>query len=94
MNCTAHVIALATCFAAALPLPSDLPQDDNLVFVGEAPAPESSLVLWYRRPAQRWLEALPVGNGRLGGDGVRWRHDRTAGAQRIHLLVGSARFHA
>jgi len=22
--------------------------------------------LWYRRPAQRWLEALPVGNGRLG----------------------------
>ena len=66
MNCTAHVIALATCFAAALPLPSDLPQDDNLVFVGEAPAPESSLVLWYRRPARRWLEALPAGNGRLG----------------------------
>jgi alpha-L-fucosidase 2 len=24
------------------------------------------LSLWYRRPAQRWLEALPVGNGRLG----------------------------
>jgi len=22
--------------------------------------------LWYRRPAQRWSEALPVGNGRLG----------------------------
>jgi alpha-L-fucosidase 2 len=22
--------------------------------------------LWYRRPAERWLEALPVGNGRLG----------------------------
>ncbi|HTE20203.1 MAG TPA: glycoside hydrolase N-terminal domain-containing protein [Armatimonadota bacterium] len=22
-------------------------------------------VLWYRRPAGRWLEALPVGNGRL-----------------------------
>ena len=22
--------------------------------------------LWYRRPAQRWVEALPVGNGRLG----------------------------
>jgi len=23
-------------------------------------------VLWYRQPARRWLEALPVGNGRLG----------------------------
>ncbi|WP_254062208.1 glycoside hydrolase N-terminal domain-containing protein [Acidobacterium sp. S8] len=23
--------------------------------------------LWYRQPAERWLEALPVGNGRLGG---------------------------
>ena len=22
--------------------------------------------LWYRQPAERWLEALPVGNGRLG----------------------------
>ncbi|MBS1875875.1 MAG: glycoside hydrolase family 95 protein [Acidobacteria bacterium] len=24
------------------------------------------LVLWYREPASRWVEALPVGNGRLG----------------------------
>src|SRR5882757_689251 len=23
--------------------------------------------LWYQRPADRWLEALPLGNGRLGG---------------------------
>src|SRR5947209_9660799 len=23
--------------------------------------------LWYRRPAARWVEALPVGNGSLGG---------------------------
>ena len=23
-------------------------------------------VLWYRRPAARWTEALPIGNGRLG----------------------------
>jgi alpha-L-fucosidase 2 len=23
--------------------------------------------LWYTRPAERWLEALPIGNGRLGG---------------------------
>ena len=26
----------------------------------------SSLTLWYRRPAAQWVEALPVGNGRLG----------------------------
>lgn len=32
---------------------------------GEAPA--RPLVLWYDRPAAVWTEALPVGNGRLGG---------------------------
>ena len=26
----------------------------------------SSLTLWYDRPASRWVEALPLGNGRLG----------------------------
>ncbi|MBV9125053.1 MAG: glycoside hydrolase family 95 protein [Planctomycetes bacterium] len=35
-------------------------------FVGEAAAPEGSLCLWYTRPAARWIEALPVGNGRVG----------------------------
>ncbi|MBN2164538.1 MAG: glycoside hydrolase family 95 protein [Pontiellaceae bacterium] len=32
----------------------------------DAPAPEESLSLWYRQPAVKWTEALPVGNGRLG----------------------------
>lgn len=27
---------------------------------------DSLLKLWYTRPAQQWVEALPVGNGRLG----------------------------
>ncbi len=27
---------------------------------------ESHLRLWYKQPAQKWVEALPVGNGRLG----------------------------
>jgi alpha-L-fucosidase 2 len=33
-----------------------------------APMPESlaPLVLWYQKPASEWIEALPVGNGRLG----------------------------
>ena len=28
--------------------------------------PAPALDLWYRQPAERWVEALPVGNGRLG----------------------------
>jgi len=35
-------------------------------FAGEAPAPAEPLCLWYRRPARQWVEALPLGNGRLG----------------------------
>jgi alpha-L-fucosidase 2 len=30
----------------------------------EVPAPTTTL--WYRQPADKWVEALPVGNGRLG----------------------------
>ncbi len=31
---------------------------------GDTPSP---LTLWYDKPATEWVEALPVGNGRLGG---------------------------
>ncbi len=31
-----------------------------------ATAPAEPLSLWYRQPAKEWVEALPVGNGRLG----------------------------
>src|ERR1700730_14872190 len=27
---------------------------------------DHSLTLWYRQPAAQWVEALPIGNGRLG----------------------------
>ena len=33
---------------------------------GEAAPPAEPLSLWYRRPARQWVEALAVGNGRLG----------------------------
>jgi alpha-L-fucosidase 2 len=33
---------------------------------GNASAPGEPLSLWYRLPATRWEEALPVGNGRIG----------------------------
>ncbi|MGQ9592602.1 MAG: glycoside hydrolase family 95 protein [Planctomycetota bacterium] len=39
---------------------------DRARLEGEAAPPEGKLVLWYRRPARTWDEALPVGNGRLG----------------------------
>jgi alpha-L-fucosidase 2 len=29
------------------------------------PAEPADLTLWYRQPAEKWVEALPVGNGRL-----------------------------
>jgi alpha-L-fucosidase 2 len=32
-----------------------------------AVASDSALILWYTQPAAKWVEALPVGNGRLGG---------------------------
>ena len=33
---------------------------------GQAPAPEGEMTLWYRKPAEQWAYALPIGNGRLG----------------------------
>ena len=35
-------------------------------FTGSAAAPSEPLSLWYRQPATKWTEALPVGNGRIG----------------------------
>ncbi len=44
---------------------------------GAGRAPRRRSVLWYRAPARRWVEALPIGTGRLGamvfGDPVRER---------------------
>jgi alpha-L-fucosidase 2 len=37
-----------------------------LLGLSTARSAEQPLFLWYRHPATRWLEALPVGNGRLG----------------------------
>ena len=33
---------------------------------GQAGEPTAALTLWYEQPASRWVDALPVGNGRLG----------------------------
>lgn len=31
------------------------------------PPPSATTALWYEKPAQHWVEALPIGNGRMGG---------------------------
>jgi alpha-L-fucosidase 2 len=41
-------------------------QASDPAFTGRAEPPGQPLSLWYSRPAGEWLEALPVGNGRLG----------------------------
>jgi alpha-L-fucosidase 2 len=40
--------------------------DNDVAFVGEAAPPGEPLTLWYRHPARQWVQALAVGNGRLG----------------------------
>ncbi len=57
---------------------------------GQAAAPEGEWILWYRRPAEKWVEALPLGNGRHGGDGFRRRAGRTRAIQPEHSLDGQA----
>jgi len=34
--------------------------------LGKASAPPEPLSLWYRQPAQKWVESLAIGNGRIG----------------------------
>jgi alpha-L-fucosidase 2 len=38
----------------------------TLVAQAQPPA-RQPLTLWYKQPANQWVEALPIGNGRLGG---------------------------
>src|SRR5262249_16706500 len=38
----------------------------GLALVGRSAIAKSELTLWYAQPAEKWVEALPVGNGRLG----------------------------
>jgi len=49
----------------------------SLAHLAGAVAAEESWLLWYRQPAGQWVEALPLGNGRLGamdfGGAVRQR---------------------
>ncbi len=52
---------------AAVAMPT-IPARDirDALFLDTEPSSRRSLVLWYDQPASEWVEALPVGNGRLG----------------------------
>lgn len=39
---------------------------DRVQLSGQASKPQGHYLLWYRKPAKVWEEALPIGNGRLG----------------------------
>ena len=58
-------ILLAALLTTASLFPTTCLAQDQPQFQGQAPTEPFSL--WYRQPASKWVEALPVGNGRLGG---------------------------
>ena len=51
-----HLLILAALFTLA----------GGYVRGAEDAPPSSRWLLWYDRPAEKWVEALPIGNGRLG----------------------------
>ncbi|WP_320774771.1 glycoside hydrolase family 95 protein [Streptomyces sp. CRN 30] len=64
-----HVLAAAGASAAATALSTGAAQAAPREADGTAAAVttgDNPLRLWYRAPAAEWLEALPVGNGRIG----------------------------
>src|SRR5262245_40058935 len=56
----------AQAFSAFSVTPSAAAQSPTSASPPPAAAAARPLTLWYRRPASRWVEALPIGNGRLG----------------------------
>ena len=60
------LLLASNCPAQHSPGSTNVESRPVIAFTGEAAPPDGPLTLWYRRPAQKWTEALPVGNGRLG----------------------------
>lgn len=53
---------------AVLALPGTLVADPKIhsSSAQAGPPKNNNLILWYRQPAEKWVNALPLGNGRLG----------------------------
>jgi alpha-L-fucosidase 2 len=72
MNLRVPLVTAAIAIEAAAPVNAEADTVYKILafagkFTGQAKAPDEPLSLWYRRPALEWEQALPVGNGRLGG---------------------------
>jgi len=52
--------------AVALPMATRWRELDHASFLDKHNSSRRPLILWYDQPASEWVEALPVGNGRLG----------------------------
>ena len=62
------VMAAAAAATAQLTVPSQscAQSAGSSASAGAAATDLSNLVLWYDKPSTQWVEALPIGNGRLG----------------------------
>ena len=60
------VVLLLTAATPQMSSRIEASKDDSVEFLGAAAPPSEKLCLWYRRPARQWVEALALGNGRLG----------------------------
>ena len=56
-------LSTTTAAISALPLVNRFGLSETLAQPAAAPG---DLTLWYRKPAAQWVDALPIGNGRLG----------------------------
>jgi alpha-L-fucosidase 2 len=66
MRTLLSLVLAALCLPQALPA-VDLNGTNSMpAAIGAMAAPKEPLSLWYRQPATHWVEALPIGNGRLG----------------------------
>ncbi|MDO8684852.1 MAG: glycoside hydrolase family 95 protein [Armatimonadota bacterium] len=74
---TLILIALILCAACSAMEAESGEAKKQITFMGMAEPPAGGLTLWYRQPAEDWLEALPLGNGRLAAmvfGGVQTEH--------------------
>ena len=60
--------------------------DDGTRTFQASAATAQDLKLWYEKPAAQWVEALPVGNGRLGAMVFGGVEQRTIATQRRHAV--------
>jgi len=66
ISCSAIIAFFAALAILATAAPGAVPASAGRAPAGPRPEAFSDLKLWYRQPAAAWIEALPVGNGRLG----------------------------